>query len=151
MSTLSLNGNWNYIIDPHNELSHEELLANRKFPESNKMIIPTNWEKADLNNYSGVVWFSKTFNLPKKRVPNRISTLKFFGVDYYTQVWLNGFYVGEHEGYFQSFDFDVTEFLKFGKINQISVKANSPKEEPGKVWPLNKQLINCLLRHILSC
>lgn len=144
MSLLSLNGKWNYILDPRERFSISDIINQNSFKS---MTIPTNWEKANIHNYSGVVWFTKTFKVGEKFVHERISTLKFFGVDYFADVWINSHYLGKHEGYFQEFDFDVSDKLIFGKPNQIIVKVNSPKEEPKKVWPLKKQLIKGIFNH----
>lgn len=40
-----------------------------------------------------------------------ISTLSFEGVDYFADVWLNGCYLGSHEGCYTPFDFNVSDLL----------------------------------------
>lgn len=72
--------------------------------------------------------------------------LKFRGVDYYAEVWLNDKKVGDHEGYFQPFGFDVTGVLKDGK-NSLLVKVSSPKKEPEESWPSRKFLIRGIFNH----
>jgi len=64
--------------------------------------------------------------------------LRFWGVDYYARVWLNGTYLGRHEGYFQPFEFDVSQVLQ--AENELLVEVNSPKEEP-QAWLEGKRLI----------
>ena len=53
--------------------------------------------------------------------------LRFGGSFYRTRVWLNGVYLGSHEGYFQPFGFDVTELLRPAG-NLLAVRCRFPVE-----------------------
>ncbi|MEG2857582.1 MAG: beta-galactosidase, partial [Clostridia bacterium] len=53
------------------------------------------------------------------------SLMRFESVDYYCKVWLNGAFIGEHEGYFDAFEFDVTAAMKQGQ-NKLVVKVWAP-------------------------
>ena len=66
--------------------------------------------------------------------------LRFDGVYYAARVWLNGFYLGAHEGYFSAFEFDCTDSLIDGE-NELLVEVYSPEEREentretiGGVW-----------------
>ncbi len=66
--------------------------------------------------------------------------LRFDGVYYSARVWLNGVYLGDHEGYFAAFEFDVTAYLREGQ-NELLVEVYSPEESEendkktiGGVW-----------------
>ena len=107
--------------------------------------VPANWylEEKDIG---GVAWYSKYFTLPVLPANKRI-LLKFYGVDYITEVWLNGKYIGMHEGYFQSFSFDITKAVVFGKENLLMVKVNSPLEKMVEDWSLHKRYIKGIFGH----
>lgn len=53
--------------------------------------------------------------------------LRFGGVYYAARVWLNGAYLGRHEGYFAAFEFDVTDAVS-GGANELLVEVYSPEE-----------------------
>jgi beta-mannosidase len=59
----------------------------------------------------------------------RRARLRFDGVDYFASVWLNGVYLGEHEGHFAPFEFDVTDALRPGD-NRLTVRVSSPWDPP---------------------
>ena len=66
--------------------------------------------------------------------------VRFDGVYYSARVWLNGVYLGDHEGYFAAFEFDVTAYLREGQ-NELLVEVYSPEESEendkktiGGVW-----------------
>jgi len=137
---LSLNGIWDYLVD------EEGAFAAERLPNAgwDKMEIPSNWQLGGLENYSGVVWFKRSFDVPME--PEREYWLRFHGVDYFAQVWLNGTYLGKHEGYFQPFEFRITGMLR-PRGNELLVRVESPREPPGEVWPDRKRLIKGVLNH----
>ena len=55
--------------------------------------------------------------------------LRFGAVFHRTRVWVNGVPVGEHDGGFLPFSFDVSEQLVEGR-NEIKVRAESPTDNP---------------------
>ncbi len=138
---ISLNGKWNFIKDAEEKFSVDEINKKIKLKKyDGEMNVPSNWEKQGLHNFNGTIWFIKAFPF-NCSIPNRTSTennliiLNFLGVDYFADVWLNGNFIGHHEGYFQPFDFDVSKLLNKSSNNILVVKVNSPFEEPRKVWP----------------
>ncbi|MFH0735601.1 MAG: glycoside hydrolase family 2 TIM barrel-domain containing protein [bacterium] len=145
---ININGLWTYILDPKNKFKYDfiikEFINNESLPE---MDIPNNWELAGLNNYNGAVWFITEITIPDKYKNFSLPILKFNGVDYFTDVWLNDVKIGFHEGYFQEFYYNIQNILKYGETNILIAKVNSPKEEPEKVWPLKKQLIKGIFNH----
>ena len=52
-------------------------------------------------------WYSLQFNVSED-LKDKVVRLEFDGVDYSCEVWLNGRYLGHHEGMFSPFAFDVT-------------------------------------------
>lgn len=139
---ITLNGKWKFITDAGSELTYDEV--EKKYLENDirEMEIPSNWELQGLHNFNGSVWFIKEFTIS---TPNHLSILKFNGVDYFTDVWLNKKFLGSHEGYFQPFFFDITDYVS--EKNLLIVKVTSPLEEPGTVWPHKKKLIKGIFNH----
>ncbi|MBS7702042.1 glycoside hydrolase family 2 protein [Chelatococcus asaccharovorans] len=58
-----------------------------------------------------------------------IAALIFEGVDYYADVWLNGHYLGSHEGCFGHFDFEIGDLLV--DRNTLVVRVDSPPDVSG--------------------
>ncbi|MCM2369260.1 glycoside hydrolase family 2 protein [Aporhodopirellula aestuarii] len=82
-------------------------------------------------------WYSLQFNV-SQAVDNKIVRIEFDGVDYSCEVWLNGHYLGSHEGMFSPFSFDVTELLHTSSNwlhgrNILMVKLNPPPQVNHKV------------------
>jgi beta-mannosidase len=141
----SLNGKWNYIPDRNNKLTYNQAARLFLRKKTKTIINPVNWELAGLHNFSGSIWYSRLFKT--NNVLPGLCILEFKGVDYFADVWLNGSFIGHHEGYFQKFYFDISGYLESKNNNFLIVKVNSPEEEPGKVWPYKKGLIKGIFNH----
>ncbi len=142
---VSLNGEWNFIPDEEMKLQVEEVIEMFGKEKGHRaMLIPNNWQLGGLNNFSGAVWFIQSYDFADST--DSLNILKFNGVDYNADVWLNQKYIGHHEGYFQQFYFDISTSIKNGN-NLLIVKVSSPKEEPKTVWPLKKKLIKGIFNH----
>ena len=83
-------------------------------------------------------WYTLQFNATES-VKDKHVRICFDGVDYSCDVWLNGHYLGKHEGAFDRFSYDVTNFLRVGKnrrscANMLTVRLNPPSCDvaPGK-------------------
>lgn len=105
--------------------------------------VPSNWYLEGKNIY-GKAWYKKSFVLNAKNI-GRYVRINFQGVDYAADVWINGQYLGHHEGYFQPFDFDISKHVKKGS-NLLTVLVDSPIENP-EAWSLKKRLIKGIFSH----
>lgn len=127
----------------HADGSISEQVAN--LPPAGEMQLPMNWQKRGLDNFDGRVRFLRTFAAPTLSADER-AFLVFRGVDYFADVTLNGRRLGRHAGYFQPFEFEITDILRSGE-NELQVDVDCPLEEPGAVWPDHKWVIKGILNH----
>lgn len=139
---INLSGEWNYIVDPQ---KIGVLRADRRrtavfedvsgpnspvdfleynFDAAPLMTIPGDWNGRDpeLTWFDGLVWFRRVVDLDLSGEGKRF--LHFGAANYKTLVYVNGEKVGEHEGGFTPFAFDVTANLKAGR-NSIVVGVDS--------------------------
>jgi beta-mannosidase len=142
-ASISLGGEWKFAsghLQPDNAY-----LATFNDRNWKSIQVPGNWflQGQDL---SGVVWYRRHFQIDRS-LKGKVARLVFDGVDYTGDVWLNGHYLGFHEGYFQPFEFLVSDYLKTNADNILVIKVNSPTEEPEKVWSLHKRIIKGVLTH----
>ena len=127
-SVIDLSGIWNYKVEE--DSTFKEL--NYFLPEVDrsdwsKMKIPNNWYLTELGDFFGAIWFEKEFELSDDFKSKNIF-LKFSAVDYYADVWLNGKFLGHHEGYFTPFEFDVTDIVNQVGKNILIVRDDAPRD-----------------------
>ena len=143
--SMSLNGDWNYIVDVQEEGFYDyrmnpmrngffinakpkrpEDLIEYDFDKSDVMQIPSDWNTRDerLFFYEGTVWFKKSF----QAVPmDDCRTLLYFGaVNYDCHVWINGKRAGHHIGGFTPFNYDISDLLIEGE-NVVIVKVDNKR------------------------
>src|SRR5690606_36149447 len=85
----------------------------------------------DLRHYSGAAWYRRDFTL--EAAPSGAAILHFGAVDYHATVWVNGQRVGEHEGGYLPFEFDVAALLTAGR-NEVTVYVVDPSDDRA-AWP----------------
>jgi beta-galactosidase len=91
--------------------------------------LPHTWNNLDgedgnTNYYRGVGWY-RTHCPVGENYSGRKLFLKFDGAFLVTDVYVNGNFLGEHQGGFAEFVFDATPYLKTGADNVIAVKVNN--------------------------
>lgn len=155
-ASISLNGEWHYIVDPYENgyydyryqpfdqsknPSRNAFFLNSKqrdktelieydFDKSPTMNIPTDWNTADgkLFYYEGTVWFKKSFTLDAVKTDQRYF-IHFGAVNYKAEVYLNGKKLGTHVGGFTPFYFEVTDNLE--QENFVVVKVDNKRQKEG--------------------
>jgi beta-glucuronidase len=141
----SLNGNWQIIIDPYEngyynyryEPAENGYFKNQKpqnkselveydFDKSELLKVPGDWntQKEKLLLYEGTIWYKKDFDYSLKN--DRRLFVHFSAVNYKAIVYLNGEKLGEHEGGFTPFNFEITALLK-EKDNFLIVKVDNKR------------------------
>jgi beta-glucuronidase len=149
----SLNGKWNYIIDPYEngyyDYRHEPFdqsktgtggyfddkvqkdkseLIEYDFDHSPQMNVPGDWnsQSEKLELYEGNVWLRKKFDAKPEK--GKRYFVYFGAVNYEAHVYLNGKKLGVHKGGFTPFQFDVTNNLKAGE-NSIVLKVDNIRKQ----------------------
>lgn len=137
---MNLNGLWNYAITPIDAID---------FQADGQILVPFAVESA----LSGVgrrvgdeniLWYEREFSIPSSWRGQNV-LLHFGAVDWQTDIWVNGEYVGQHKGGFDPFSFDITPNLRKSGTQTLRVKvydatdqAFQPRgkqvEVPGLIW-----------------
>ncbi|HUZ57662.1 MAG TPA: glycoside hydrolase family 2 TIM barrel-domain containing protein [Hanamia sp.] len=72
----------------------------------------------------GIGWYRKTFTLPLSQKNKKIFIL-FDGVYMNSDVWINGFHLGNHPYGYTSFYYDITDKIKKNEKNTIAVQIKN--------------------------
>ena len=75
--------------------------------------------------YESGVWYRRTFQVPHDWQGQRVA-LNFLGANYVLDVWINGRWIGYHEGGYTPFAFDTTPALHYGAENTIAIRVDNP-------------------------
>ncbi|MFL5810399.1 MAG: glycoside hydrolase family 2 protein [Flavisolibacter sp.] len=149
----SLNGPWQYIIDPYEtgfyDYRYQEKNQNDReaywstdVPENktdrkehgynDKYIlnVPGDWNSQDPKflYYEGTVWYKKSFDVQLPSANERVF-IYFGAVNYRADVYLNGKKLGMHIGGFTPFNFEIPSNLLKAKDNYLVVKVDNKRSK----------------------
>jgi beta-glucuronidase len=146
----SLNGIWRVIVDPYENGSYNYRLdrfdqmsksprsayymdaqvkdktdrLEYNFNTAETMVVPGSWNMQNDKYYwyEGSMWYRKKFDYSKS--DNAKQFIRFEGVNYKSDVYLNGKKLGTHVGGFTPFEFEASKELKNGE-NSLVVLVNN--------------------------
>jgi len=140
-TAVSLNGAWHAIVDPFDNGQGSHFYRDEKpqnktdrveysFDLSPVLNVPGDWntQRESLIFYEGSVWYRREFNYRKK--PGTRVFIHFGAANYRAAAYLNGEKLGEHEGGFTPFEFEVTSLLREGG-NFLIVEVNNARRADG--------------------
>lgn len=87
------------------------------------------WEQVKVPHYGeplglAATYYRTNFEITQSQLEIGAAFICFKGVDYKAHVFINGTYLGSHEGFFAPFEFDFTSCAKVG-TNTIVVKVEN--------------------------
>ncbi|MGV7928535.1 MAG: glycoside hydrolase family 2 protein [Spirochaetota bacterium] len=137
---LDLNGTWRMRFDPEDRGKingwQEELLPGEDWTP---VKIPSTFNSAngEYTSYEGPVWFHRRFRVARGETPGSIARLRFDGVLLRCSVWLNGHFLGNREGGYTPFYFDVGKALNYGGDNRLVLRTDNRLDWtslPPRIW-----------------
>jgi len=141
--STSLDGTWNYSIDPYRDgaggtghrryddvdvaavtAANPTALYEYDLDHAPVATLPSSWLTHDptMRHYEGLVWYQRRFAAAP--TPGARQFLRFGAVNYSADVYLNGKKLGHHDGGFTPFAFEVTGLVRKGD-NRLVVGADS--------------------------
>ena len=151
-STVSLNGDWHYLVDQppakglytasatvrdngyalntHPNITSGPHNDEYDFATAPTLKVPGDWntQEPTLFRYEGVVWYQRDFDFQPK--PNTRTFLHIGAANYKSFVWVNQKRICNHEGGFTPFDCEVTSALKSGS-NFVVIAVDSTRDVDG--------------------
>lgn len=148
-AAISLDGEWNSIIDPyfsglysfHHEEKKNGWFLNRKaqpgdsfpteydFDKAPKLKVPGDWntQREALLFYEGPVWYERGFDYSPKEHTRLF--LHVGAANYRSWFWVNGQKICEHEGGYTAFNCDLTSVVHSGDNFIVAAVDNTRHED----------------------
>ncbi|MBM9507296.1 glycoside hydrolase family 2 protein [Actinacidiphila acididurans] len=126
---LTLNGGWDFAADPSGTATAPDLAARERWPQ--QVTVPFAWE----TEASGLAahwlehgWYRRGVTVPAEWQGLRV-VLHFGAVHHHARVWVAGVEVGEHEGGYTPFEFDITDALAGRAEATVLVQVWAPADK----------------------
>ncbi len=120
----TLNGSWQFRFDWNNEGKKQRWYAQPAFDLT--IQVPFAYQAAlsgvDEKKHCDVLWYAREIKIPEIMRDQRV-LLHFGAVDYQADVWLNGQYLGGHEGGYTPFTFDITDLIEIEETYTLTVRC----------------------------
>lgn len=133
---LSLNGPWDFALDPRGRHAHPRELA-----WQGPILVPFAPETARSGvgerGYFQACWYRRGILVPPDLAPDERLFLHFGAVDHLATVWIDGAQVASHEGGYTPFSVDLTQLARPGAALELVVRAADDPHELAK--PRGKQ------------
>ena len=132
---ITLDANWRFlqqdVANAQNIGFDDSSWTNLNLPHT--WDIPDGQDGPSTTYYQGTGWYRSHFTVAGTNAGLHFF-LKFDGAFLVADVWVNGTFLGEHQGGFAAFVFDVTSNVVVGADNVIAVKLNNAVN--GNIPPL---------------
>lgn len=137
---IDLSGFWDFRFDKNDEGLNNDW--HNGFEQCQPIAVPASWNDqfAENRDFLGPAWYQTYFDIPWGWSKQRV-IIRFGSVNYLADVWINGEYLGQHEGGHLPFEFDITSQAKSeGNLLIIRVDGTLKKDRipPGgnpRVYP----------------
>lgn len=131
---MNLNGLWDFTYLP----SYNTDIPTEGFQQ---ILVPYCVESAlsGIKTHYESMAYRRNFTLPSDWSGKRI-LLNFEAVDWRCEVQVNGTVVGSHDGGYDPFTLDITDYVKLGQTNTVALKVYDPTDH----WsvPRGKQVLS---------
>ena len=129
----TLNGPWRFRFDWSNEGKKQRWYEKPAFDLTIQVPFAYQAELSGIKEkkHCDVLWYAREITIPETMRDQRV-LLHFGAVDYRADVWLDGQYLGGHEGGYTPFTFDITDLIEIGKSYTLAVRCEDrlDREQP---------------------
>ena len=120
---INLNGYWNFTFNK--TLADEAINRNNINGLDRKILVPFSWGSplSEVKNDGHQGWYGRSVTIPEAWKGKRIY-LVIGASEWDTNVWFDGKPLGNHQGGYTPFEFELTEHVQFNRPQNIMVLAD---------------------------
>lgn len=134
---INLNGTWTYEFDLSNSGKNRQLTTAKQL--SNTITVPfcpeSKLSGVNHTDFIEQMWYQRSISIPENWKDKKIM-LNFGAVDYHAEIYIDGNYLGNHDGGSSSFSLDITPAVEPGNTHSLVVfvadKTRSGLQAVGK-------------------
>lgn len=124
---INLNGSWEFEFDSLDQGIQEKWFnGNQTFKQKIKVPFPWGSPLSGVPDASDIAWYKRSLQVPLAWEGSK--TFVTIGAsDWETRVWLDGQYLGFHQGGYMPFSFDLTPFIKPGQNQHLVIRVDDKR------------------------
>jgi len=120
----NLNGTWQFQFDA-DDVGREGQWFDGNAAFNQEINVPFPWgsELSGVEDQADIGWYARSVTVPESWKGQRVY-LVVGASDWHTTAWLDGQRLGEHQGGYTPFAFDLTPHLRFGQPQRLVVRVD---------------------------
>ncbi|TKJ32816.1 MAG: glycoside hydrolase family 2 [Planctomycetes bacterium B3_Pla] len=121
---LNLNGPWQFRFD-ENDIGQREkwFNANTSFPDTIMVPFPWGSKLSGIEDKADIGWYARSITVPESWPGQRVF-LVIGASDWHTTAWLDGNLLGDYQGGYTPFEFDLTPHVKKGATHRLVLRVD---------------------------
>ena len=121
---LNLNGNWDFQFDSENcGLEQKWFNSGVQFKDTIQVPFPWGSKLSGVEDLGNIAWYKRTFQIPPDWKGQTVF-LVIGACDWLTTAWIDGHKLGEHQGGFTPFEFELTEHITPGQTHHLTLRMD---------------------------
>ncbi len=121
---LNLNGRWRFAFDAANR-GEQAGWAASALPGTREIVVPFSWGSAlsGVPDSADIGWYARSVTVPAAWNGRRVF-LVFGASDWKTTAWMDGQKLGEHQGGYTPFSFELTGAMRTAGEHRLTVRVD---------------------------
>lgn len=120
---INLNGHWNFTFNK--DLAEDAIRKNDISQFDRKILVPFSWGSplSEVGNDGDQGWYGRSVSIPETWKGKRIYLI-IGASEWDTRAWMDGNLLGDHQGGYTPFEFELTSYVQFGQPQNIMIAAD---------------------------
>jgi hypothetical protein len=125
----NLNGLWDFAFDALDK-GIQEGWARGETDFDKTILVPFPWgsRMSGLQDEADIGWYRRDIMIDQSWQGKRIF-ITIGAADWETSIWLDGTFLGKHQGGYVPFSFELTDHVRFGEAQRLVIRADDARRE----------------------
>ncbi|MHC4702865.1 MAG: glycoside hydrolase family 2 protein, partial [Planctomycetota bacterium] len=121
---LNLNGPWQFRFDAKDAGRKKQWFkADVDFPDTIMVPFPWGSKLSGVEDKADIGWYRRTVTIPESLLGQRVF-LVVGASDWHTTAWFDGNLLGDYQGGYTPFEFDITRYVRKGKAQSLVLRVD---------------------------
>jgi hypothetical protein len=121
---LNLNGPWQFRFDAKDAGRKKQWFgADVDFPDTIMVPFPWGSKLSGVEDKADIGWYRRSVTVPESLLGGRV-LLVVGASDWHTTAWLDGNLLGDYQGGYTPFEFDITRYVRKGKAQSLVLRVD---------------------------
>lgn len=123
----NLNGQWDFAFDSLDIGASDKWFADTSgFDKSITVPFPWGSPASGLTNDADIGWYKRRISINNSWSKDRVFLI-IGASDWETELWLDGQYLGSHQGGYVPFEFEITDYISFAEEMELVIRVDDKR------------------------